>query len=165
MINAADRAKLHHHIGAVQQHMLWHGMHHMDIHQPDTQMLVLLHLRATDDTYQHNDRVNFSPQRRERFQDCYSPKYSTAFCTDFYEDDRRGQQNDTMSYNSPSFQRCSPSPHHKRVTFEEYKDHHYRPQQHSLDLRSGSRGEDHHVHQWFTFTQIITAVIRETSTS
>lgn len=49
MINAADRAKLHHHIGAVQQRMLWHGMHHMDIHQPDTQMLVLLHLTATED--------------------------------------------------------------------------------------------------------------------
>lgn len=102
--------------------------------------------RRRDDTYQHNDRVNFSPQRRERFQDCYSPKYSTAVCTDNYEDDRRGQRNDTMSYNSPSFQRRSPSPHHKRVTFEEYKDHHYRPQQHSPDLRSGSRGvyPDHH---------------------
>lgn len=94
--------------------------------------------RQQDDTYQHNDRVDLSPHRRERFEDYYSPKYSTAAGTDHYVDYRQGQRRDTMASNNSSLQRRSPSPHHRRVTFDDYQDHHYRPQQHSLDHQSGS---------------------------
>lgn len=109
--------------------------------------------RRRDDTYQHNGRVDFSPHRRERFKDGYSPKYSTAVCPDYYEDDRRGQRNYTMYYNRSSFQRRSPSPHHKRVTFEEHKAQHYRPQHTSLDLQSDPRDvyPDHHSHHQGNF--------------
>lgn len=94
--------------------------------------------RQQDETYQHNDRVDLSPHRRERFEDYYSPKYSTAAGTDHYVDYRQGQRRDTMASNNSSLQRRSPSPHHRCVTFDDYQDHHYRPQQHSLDHQSGS---------------------------
>ncbi len=94
--------------------------------------------RQRDDTYQHNDRVDFSPHRRERFEDYYSPKYSTAADTGHYVNDRQGQQHNTMASHNSSLHRRSPSPHHRHVTFDDYQDHHYRPQQHNLDHQSGS---------------------------
>lgn len=97
--------------------------------------------RRTNDTYQHNDHG-------ERFQDCDYPKYFADFSIDYYEDGRRGRWNDTTSYSSPSFQRRSRSPHQKRVTFEDCRDRHRRPQEPSMDLQSGPQGiyRDHHGH-------------------
>ncbi len=125
---------------------------HLVVFQPNILMHILHHLASTedlpasrrdlyrqrDDTYQHNDRVDFSPHRRERFEDYYSPKYSTAADTGHYVNDRQGQQHNTMASHNSSLHRRSPSPHHRHVTFDDYQDHHYRPQQHNLDHQSGS---------------------------
>ncbi|KAL1249389.1 hypothetical protein QQF64_020394 [Cirrhinus molitorella] len=102
--------------------------------------------RRTKDTYQRNDQV-------ERFQDRNYPPYSTDFCPDYYEDGRRGRWNDSTSYNSSSFQRRSPSPHQKCVTFEDYRDRHQRPQEPNMDLQSGPRGSyrDHYRHHQGNF--------------
>lgn len=156
MINAADLIKLRHHIVIVQRDMLvqqdmpQNGVHHLVVFQPNILMHVLHHLASTEDlpavaeTFTDNRTTHTSimtewtSHRRERFEDYQSPKYSTAAGTDHYVDDRQGQRHDTMASHNSSLHRHSPSPHHRRVTFDDYQDHHYRPQQHSLNHQSGS---------------------------
>ncbi len=124
----------------------------MVVYQPNILKHVLHHLTSTEDlpavaeTFTDNRTTHTSIMTEwtshhttgRGLRITILQKYSTAAGTDHYMDYRQGKQNDTIASHNSSLHRRSPSPHHMRVTYDDYQDHHYRPQQHSLDHQSGS---------------------------